>query len=252
VCLSDCSAPTRRRARLCCECESAVAADPAPPRPCHPYPPPPPLPTTQYECGEGVDGVPAPHSPTGIDGVRACRPVRIDAGDRLPPLGPAVHLDPNTPRLPRTGPCRRRVGTVRTAAAVCRHWGCVWVWPAVGVPVVRGYPPGGGHCVPPARAPLHGWSSPSPLVVLGLTLLHGGHIPAPVRVVDGCPPGELESGVRTALALLVAEIQHSQEYRKHQASAGLHTPHPVRGCLGGNTQKIMGTQLTATARHGVT
>jgi hypothetical protein len=87
----------------------------------------------------------------------------------------------------------------------------------------------------------------TPCVVSPIDPLYGSINPALERCRCGCTPGDSESGVRMALALLDREIQHLHEYRDQQAESEAHTsimggPREARG-----TQKIISRHLIILA-----
>jgi hypothetical protein len=75
--------------------------------------------------------------------------------------------------------------------------------------------------------------------------LSGLHTGQTVSTPHACAPGELKSGVRTAVALLLREIQHLKVYRNNQARSRAAIARVDSLCTHKSSVKIMGSQRHA-------
>ena len=96
----------------------------------------------------------------------------------------------------------------------------------------------------------------TPCAVSPIDPPYGAVDPALARRRCGGAPGDSESGVRIALALLDREIQHLREYRNRWDESEAHTSIPCGTREARGAQKIislylavLASQLTKTARH---
>ena len=144
---------------------------------------------------------------------------------------------------------RRRAGPLRGRAAHRRPRGCPYVRHSGGLRVASRHPPQSTPCPLPVHHRHSRAAIPDPARAWVLTTPYmGAGSRPPVRCVHGRAPGELESGVRTAVALLLRKLQHSKQYRSPQERLAAYTSHLVGAPHRRDAQKIIGQQLAASAR----